>query len=129
MASEKPCAMALELTAPQMNCMLIVHELGQATIKQLAEQLHVSPPSASTMVDRLVEMGALLREQNPENRREVMVRLADKAVPELEVAEREFLQWLVELLDEMGPEYAAKWVDVYAHLRELLLRRSVEEKS
>jgi len=46
-----------ELTSPQMTALMTVRERGQVTIKELAEGLGVSAPSASVMVDRLVEMG------------------------------------------------------------------------
>ena len=116
-----------ELTCAQMNCLMLVRDLGQATIKQLAEAMHVSPPSASMMVDRMVDMGILLREQRREDRREVVVRPSAKVLPEIEAAEKEFLQWIVELLTQLGPEYAEQWTNVYTRLRDLLLSGLVQE--
>lgn len=109
-----------ELTLAQMNTVRVVRDLDKVTIKQLAKSLCVSSPSASTTVDRLVELGILLREQSREDRREVIVRVSPKVMPEIEAAEKDFLQWIVELLQQLGPEYAGKWSDVYARLRVLL---------
>lgn len=118
-----------ELTLAQMNAVRVIRDLRHVTIKQLAEALCVSPPSASTTVDRLVELGVLLREQSREDRREVIVRVSPKVVPEIEAAEKDFLLWIVELLQQLGPDYADKWSDVYARLRDLLHPSPPKEKA
>lgn len=109
-----------ELTAPQMNTLIAIRTRGQVTIKELANALHVSAPSASTMVDRLVEMGLLTREQSRVDRRAVVVRITPTVGRSLERAEKDFLQSLTELLRRVGPEYATKWCDVYGRVRDVL---------
>lgn len=120
-------ALRQELTAAQMNAVLAIRTLGCVTIKRLASVLGVSNPSASLMVDRLVEMGVLDREQNPEDRRMVKVSVHSSVLPELEAAEREFLDWIIELLVRIGPERAEKWREVYGCLREVLLEDQMPE--
>ncbi|MEN8200532.1 MAG: MarR family transcriptional regulator, partial [Thermodesulfobacteriota bacterium] len=44
-----------ELSMAQVEMLMCVQACGECTISRLAEQLQVSPPSASTMVERLVE--------------------------------------------------------------------------
>ncbi len=110
----------LELTVPQMNMLLTVRERDHATIKELAEALKVSAPSASTMVDRLVEMGALIREQSRVDRREVAVQISPLGEHTLAVMEKQILESIVELLKEIGPDYARMWCDVYKRIRMVL---------
>ncbi len=110
----------LELTWPQMNMLIAVRERGQVTIKELAEALEVSASSASTMVDRLVEMGPLTREQSRVDRRTVVVQLSPEAETAIDRCEAGILDCIVELLEKVGPEYAEKWCDVYAKIREVL---------
>lgn len=108
------------LTVPQFNALVAVRDRGQVTIKELAMAQGVSAPSASTMVDRLLELGMVTRRQSEADRREVVVALTpegEQAACRLEVV---FLRGISELLDRMGPEYAAKWLDVYARIREIL---------
>jgi len=112
-----PC---LDLTTPQMNTLMAIRERGQVTIKELAAALHVSAPSASTMVDRLVDMGLLTRQQSRVDRRAVVVRIPPMIARSLERAEKEFLQSLTELLRRVGPEYATRWCDVYGRVRDVL---------
>ncbi|NIA13066.1 MAG: MarR family transcriptional regulator [Nitrospiraceae bacterium] len=108
------------LTFPQTNMLLTVQECGRATIKELAEVVGVSAPSASSMVDRLVDMGALTREQNQADRREVIVRLAPGVEDQMGEVERQILQAFVEILKEVGPECAREWSKLYAHVGEVL---------
>jgi len=60
--------LCVDLSLPQFNTLNVILEHGTVTIKELAEALHVSAPSASAMVDRLVEMGLAVREQGQEAR-------------------------------------------------------------
>ena len=47
------------LSIPQFTAATAIHERGEVTVKELARILGVSPPSASVMVDRLVEKGVV----------------------------------------------------------------------
>ena len=51
----------------------------RCTMSALAENLHVSMPTISGIVDRLVRAGYLRRHSQPEDRRQVIVELAAKA--------------------------------------------------
>lgn len=113
--------LCVELSLPQLNMLHVVRDHQQATIKELAETLKVSPPSASAMVDRLVEMNLLVREQGREDRREVHVRLSDLGKMNLQWHEEQFLEAITELMERLGPELTQEWCCVYAHIREVLL--------
>jgi DNA-binding MarR family transcriptional regulator len=102
--------------------LLTVRERGQVTIKELAEALQVSAPSASAMVDRLVEMGALTREQNPNDRREVAVALSPQAQQVTAMMEEGLLGGIVDLIEKLGPEYAAMWCKVYDKIGKILAK-------
>jgi len=109
-----------ELTFPQFNTLIVVRDATELSIKELAERLHVSPPSASSMVDRMVDMGMLAREHSRQDRREVRVRLAEAGEATLVAVEDEVLQGIGELLEAMGEKGAATWCSVYRRITELL---------
>ena len=111
---------ALDLTIPQMHALMVVQERGQVTIKELAKALYVSAPSASAMVERLVEEGMVSRQQSQADRREVAVRTTAKGRDGIEQMECHVLHTIVELLEKMGPEYAEKWCDVYRRLTDVM---------
>ncbi|MCL4691802.1 MAG: MarR family transcriptional regulator [Candidatus Hydrogenedentes bacterium] len=111
---------AQDLTIPQMHMLYKIRELDSATIRDLAESLYVSAPSASAMVERLVEMGVVTREQSRVDRREVIVRVAPAGEHTLETLEKHILESFVDILNGIGPEHAQMWCDVYARIREVL---------
>lgn len=119
----------MDLTMPQMNALLVIRGHSQVSIKQLAEALQVSAPSASAMVDRLVDMGAVTREQSRIDRREVAVQISPKAAQLVDRTEEGILQTIVELMEEIGPEYSQKWCEVYDKLHEVLLKSHIEAHS
>ena len=112
-----PCQ---NLTLAQLNAVRAVRDRGEVTIKVLAKALNVSAPSASTMVDRLVEMGVLAREQSSRDRREVLVRISRNVSDEIDAIEEDFLKSLIELMEQIGPEMSQKWYEVYACLGKAL---------
>ncbi|MCD6288326.1 MAG: MarR family transcriptional regulator [Candidatus Hydrogenedentes bacterium] len=110
------------LTMPQVNMLSVIRSFDGASLKDLANSLGVSAPSASSMVDRLVEMGAITREQNPDDRREVIVRVSAQTAEILDQIEADILHGIVEYLEKLGPEYAEKWCDVYERLLDIMAR-------
>jgi len=117
--------LAHSLTAPQLNMLSVIRHQDGITIKKLANALQVSAPSASAMVDRLVEMGAVTREQNPEDRREVKVCMSGEGARVIEHVEQQILEGIAELLEKMGPGHARQWCDVFKRIREVI----AEEKA
>ena len=118
--SEPDGMICADMTFPQSNAMMVIQERGGVTVKELAEQLHVSPPSASAMVDRLVDMGMLDREQSREDRREVRIRVSEKGGESIEAVESQILATITGLLEKLGPDMSRQWVEVYGHVREIL---------
>lgn len=108
------------LTPPQIQMVITIREAGCITIKQLAQKLYVKAPAASTMVDRLVELGILTREENPHDRREVLVRVSPKEETLIEECERRHLQLTIDLIDKIGAEHARMWGEVCKRIQEVL---------
>jgi len=108
-----------ELSLPQIHLVNVTRERGQVTIKELAELLGVSPPSASAMVDRLVEKDVLVREQSREDRRKVEVSLSARAEGILESVEEAIFRSFVDLVEKIGPDTARKWCEVLERVRDV----------
>jgi DNA-binding MarR family transcriptional regulator len=51
---------------------------GEATVSYLATRLHVSSPTASHLVERLVQAGLARRVEDPEDRRRTLVYLTEQ---------------------------------------------------
>jgi DNA-binding MarR family transcriptional regulator len=65
------------LTLPQFRALVVLAENGAVNLSGLAASLGVNPSTAMRMVDRLESIGMVARTGNPENRREVILRLSD----------------------------------------------------
>lgn len=109
-----------ELTLPQVTTLLVVRELSEVSIKALAEATHVSAPSASAMVDRLVEAGLLWRENSRTDRREVRVSLTPEGAGAVGILEEYLLKSLTGMLEKVGPGMAEDWCKIYARIDEIL---------
>ncbi len=59
----------------QMHALMIVSEQKGITMKELANSLHVSSPSATSLVNRLVKLRWVGRRRDPDNRKLVRLRI------------------------------------------------------
>ncbi len=70
----------------QLHMLGLLNELGPTTVSHLATLLGTTPPSASAMVDRMVDTGLVVRERNEDDRRVVTVSLGPGGKDALEAA-------------------------------------------
>jgi DNA-binding MarR family transcriptional regulator len=108
------------LTPPQAEMVIAIHTNGSLTVKQLSQALGAKAPSVSARVERLVEMGLLTREENPADRREVIVRIAPKEARFIKELEKRNFRAGVELIERMGPEHARMWQAVSVRIGTVL---------
>jgi len=67
--------MNLNLTIGQLKSLFFLAYEGSTNLSKLAEALSVTPPNVTGIVERLVEQGLVSREENPENRRMLLLKL------------------------------------------------------
>ena len=109
-----------DLSVAQMHVIRVIRSHGELAMSELAEQMDVSPPSASAMVDRLVEKGVLCREHSMEDRRKVVVRISPEAERMAEEVEAGILQLFIDLVEKLGPDTAAQWCRVLERVKTVL---------
>ena len=66
----------VEFTLKQLRGLFTIAFEGAPTVGQLAELLGTGQPSASALVERLVQAGLVERIQDPSDRRRILVRLS-----------------------------------------------------
>jgi DNA-binding MarR family transcriptional regulator len=96
-------------TLPQVRAMLALHVLGSCRLKTLARRLDISDPAASEMVERLVEMGLVSREQDPTDRRQVVLSLTEEAANRVQTHEDFMLRKIVRLMERLGEQSVEQW--------------------
>ena len=109
-----------EMSIAQILAMMAVKDHEPISITRLAALLAVSPPSASAMVERLVERGVLTREPDPEDRRRVQVRLSPEAKANYDRVHDVILQDFVSLVQRIGPDMTRKWCEVMLAVRAVM---------
>jgi DNA-binding MarR family transcriptional regulator len=88
----------------QLHMLGLLDELGPTTVSHIATLLGTTPPSASAMVDRMVDTGLVLRERNQDDRRVVTVSLGPAGQEALQAAlggRREMLERVLSQLDDL----------------------------
>jgi DNA-binding MarR family transcriptional regulator len=87
----------------QLHVLGLLNETGPTTVSHLAGKLGTTPPSASAIVDRMVDTGLVVRERNEDDRRVVTVSLAPAGRQALQAAiggRREMLERVLSQLDD-----------------------------
>jgi DNA-binding MarR family transcriptional regulator len=70
--------LSLDITMPQLKILLILHVHGPRRMSDLAAELDVTLPTATSLVDRLVEKRYVAREAHPDDRRVVLCHLSEE---------------------------------------------------
>jgi DNA-binding MarR family transcriptional regulator len=71
-----PAWLDLQLTLPQLRTLFIVAHNKTSSVMQIARHLGIGEPTASHLVDKLVQAGLVDRSEDPMDRRRAMVRLS-----------------------------------------------------
>jgi len=115
-----------EVTMAQLHTIMSIYNRGEVSMTELSDLTNVSPPSASVMVDRLVEKGILVRGNSDRDRRKVMVKISPKAVTGIKQIEEGILQSFAGLVENIGPETARKWCEVIEKVKTVLEEEGTE---
>lgn len=88
---------------PQMHALLYIQSHPGITMKELAEMLRVTSPSATSFVDRLVKAGHITRATDATNRRLVRLHITDAGAESLKKTMFEHRKILLQILSVLSP--------------------------
>jgi DNA-binding MarR family transcriptional regulator len=94
--------LTLDVTMPQLKIMLILYFNGPMRMSAIAAGLDVTLPTATSLVDHLVEKDFVMRENQKDDRRVVICRLSEdgqKAINRIWESSRTRSQEILEELD------------------------------
>ena len=97
-ASSKQIWIELDLSTAQLKTLIALYDAGAPPIGQVAEMLGIGQPTASHLIDRLVQTGFVVRTEDPEDRRRTLAELSPQGVK------------LVEQLRELRSEPLQRWL-------------------
>jgi DNA-binding MarR family transcriptional regulator len=101
----------LELTVTQLLVLFSLREAPGMPAGALAEDLRVTPPTVTGLVDRLVRMGLVRREEDPKDRRLVRNVLTERGEEALGEVEREGRAFLTQLFERLSAGQLSRLVD------------------
>lgn len=91
------------LSIPQLRVLMFLNRRPGAALLDVAEHLGVTPPTASTLVQRLVQRGLVDRSPHPHERRRVVLRLTPQGSGLLAEARQAAQARLAEALAALPP--------------------------
>jgi len=74
------------LRIPQFRLLDILAGMGQATVTEMSQRLHITRASASVLINELIRSGIVAVVENPSDRRSFHVRLTELGSNKLHVA-------------------------------------------
>jgi DNA-binding MarR family transcriptional regulator len=92
------------LSMSHMGAMLHIHRAGKCGVTELGNHLGVTSAAASQMLERLVQLGLILRTEDPDDRRVKQIELTDKGKRFLEDGIRARQSWIDDLLQSLSQD-------------------------
>jgi DNA-binding MarR family transcriptional regulator len=96
--------MELSLTIAQLKSLFFISNEGSTNFTKLAQALRVTPSNVTGIVDRLVGQGLVSRQENPENRRMLVLQSTDKGEALLASLRETKIGQLSEMLSRLSEE-------------------------
>ena len=91
------------------------------TPRALANSERIKPPSATRIVSSLEEEGLVTKEQDPDDGRQVLVYLTDRALERVEASREAKNAWLIERVGRLPKEDQDRILAVAPLLNQLAL--------
>jgi DNA-binding MarR family transcriptional regulator len=105
------------LTHSQFFVLIAIHSKGSCSMRELAERMHVTMPTMSGIVDRLVQAKYVARVANPDDRREVFVRLTTEGQSVLAKFQEAVSSRWSEVLQALDPDEVKAMSGIVGKLR------------
>lgn len=111
---------AAGMSIAQFRLLLFVRRNPGSGLSALADHMGTSLPAASQLVERLVNAGLVTREQDPQERRRVQLRLTDAGTAALAACDNRTRAWLCERLAGLDQSELDRLAGTLGDLRRLL---------
>ncbi|MGI6412685.1 MAG: MarR family winged helix-turn-helix transcriptional regulator [Syntrophomonadaceae bacterium] len=93
-----------QITKNQSKLISILYRYDDITATELARMLDIEKGSLTTMIDQLQEMGLVIREIDPHDRRKLLLSLSPAGEEQVEKMMELYDQILVELFHKVEPD-------------------------
>ncbi|MCC6568405.1 MAG: MarR family transcriptional regulator [Anaerolineales bacterium] len=108
MSGWKQFAKSCGLSMPQFSILIQLHHRGAFSMSDVSGRFEITPAAASQLVDKLVQNGFVLREEDPKDRRAKLLNLTDKGRDLVQRGTQERYRWVDALGEKLSAEERAK---------------------
>ena len=99
------------LSMPQFSLMTQLYHRGACGMSGISERFEITPAAASQMVDKLVQSGYIVREEDPTDRRAKTLNLTTKGRQLIDAGNEERYRWVEDLAGKLNAEERARIVE------------------
>jgi len=92
------------LRVPQYRLLDVLAGMGQATVTEMSERLHVRRATASVLINELIKSGIVEVIENAADRRSFHIRLSEMGAGKLEAARKDIAVFREKLSKKYSPE-------------------------
>jgi len=89
------------LSMPQFSLLMQLHHKGACGMSEVSERFEITPAAASQLVDKLVQGGFIVREEDPSDRRAKFLNLTDKGRELVQQGIEERYRWVDQLAEKL----------------------------
>ncbi|MGA0334435.1 MAG: MarR family winged helix-turn-helix transcriptional regulator [Kiritimatiellia bacterium] len=122
--NEGPESLLSDLSAVQLKVSMQILQSQPLSLSNLAGSLGLSNPSASVIVEKLVEKKVVSREPDPGDRRKVQLRIHENAVSEMKGLEKRFHNAFLGIASKVGDENIERWYQVALKINEIIAQET-----
>ena len=115
------------VTQTQFLVIISIHSSGKCSMNTLADSMHVSMPTISGVVDRLVKSGYILRVEDSSDRRLVLVELSAKGKNLVEQFQKAAGTRWEEILKSLSPKELESMQHLFQKLNNQIKQRIPNE--
>jgi len=111
-------AKANGLSMPQLGVLMQLHYHGNCGVSDLSDRFDITNAAASQLVDKLVQNGLILREEDPTDRRAKLLNLTEKGEELVRQGVDGHYRWVNQLAGKLTSEERAKVAEAMTILTE-----------
>lgn len=93
-----------DITFSQMETLMFIGPSGSKTMDSIADYLKITPPSATSLIEKMEKKGLVIRMRNRKDRRVVSIRLSSKTKKEIGVLWKEREKVLNQIVSKLSAQ-------------------------
>jgi DNA-binding MarR family transcriptional regulator len=101
-------ARSMGLSMPQFSMMMQMYHRGACGMSEVSERFEITPAGASQLVDKLVQSGFIMRQEDPADRRAKLLDLTQKGRKLIEAGIEERYRWVDEMESKLTADERAR---------------------